>query len=223
MKRVSRRHIVLGLMLCGAIAYLALVMRAPTRPASGTQPQDAAAAEEETGKGDAETGALKLPEPADFARYQGTIGRNIFAPPAPPKPPATRRVLPPPPLSDVPKPPTAPRQKPPDLSGWSYMGYMVIGDQLIGVLQNEGNDSMKELPLGSEFLGAEVQSITSEEIVFDSPGGTVRLSTPRDFPVVSLSKSSAGAPSRPPRPPAAPPQPQPQPQAPPSPPTEDRS
>ena len=207
MGRVSRRHIALGLLLCGAIAYLALVVKGASRSAAGNRPKEGASATDQAARAKREADDLKLPEQQQFARYQETIARNIFAPPASPKPPDTKKVLPPPPLKAAPKTVSRPKPQPPDLSGWSYVGYMVIGDQRIGVLQNDGNDSMKEVPLGSQFLGAEVESITSDEIVFTSPGGNVRLSTPRDFPVVSLSKSSAGAPSRPPRPSPARPSP----------------
>jgi len=200
MRRVSRRHIVLGLMLCGAIAYLAFAVRSTSRSAPGSRSKEGASATDRAAREKQEAQDLKLPQAEQFARYQETITRNIFASPAPPKPQATTNVPPPPPLQAPSQPVSPPRPQPPDFSGWSYVGYMVIGDQRIGVLQNEGNDSMTEVAVGGQFLGAQAERITSDEIVFTSPGGTVRLSTPRDFPVVSLSKSSAGAPSRPPRP-----------------------
>jgi len=194
-------------MLCGAIAYLAFVVKSASRSAAGNRSKEGASATDQAARTKREADDLKLPEQQQFARYQETIARNIFAPPASPKPPDAKKVLPPPPLQEPAKTVSRPKLQPPDLSGWSYVGYMVIGDQRIGVLQNDGNDSMKEVPLGSQFLGAQVESIGSDEIVFTSPGGNVRLSTPRDFPVVSLSKSSAGAPSRPPRPAPGPPSP----------------
>jgi len=213
MRKVSPRHVFLGLLLCGAVAYLAVTVRTTPRPAAATQPKKPAPTGTQVAKAEQGPVDLKLPEEAEFSSYQGMVARDIFSPPKPPQPKA---LLPTPPLPSGtgPKPPdAAPKPKPPDLSGWSYAGYIVIGDQKIGVLQNEGNNSMMELPLGeplgAQFPGAKVQEITSDEIVITSPRGEVRLSTPRDFPVLSLGKSSAGTPSRPVRGGQQPGQPQP--------------
>ncbi len=199
MRKVSARQVFLGLLLCGAIAYLAVTIRATPRPAAGAQPRKPTPTGTQVAKAEQGPVDLKLPEEAQFSSYGGMVARDIFSPPKPPEPAA---VLPTPPLPGTgPKPPdTTPKPRPPDLSGWSYVGYMVIGNQKIGMLQNEGNNSMMEAPLGeplgAQFPGAKVQEITSDEIVISSPRGEVRLSTPRDFPVLSLSKGSAGTTSR---------------------------
>ena len=211
MKRVSPRHAFLGLLLCGAIAYLAVSIKAGSRSAPAAQAKKPAPTNAEVARADQGPVDVRLPEEAEFSSYQGMIVRNIFAPPGL-KPASGKEGLTVPPFQPTPNPqPSGPsKPKPPDLSGWSYVGYMTIGDQKIGVLQNEGNDSMQELTLGGEFMGAKVQDINSDEMVFTSPGGPVTLSTPRDFPVVSLDASAAGTPSQTPRqrpgqPPAGPP------------------
>jgi len=205
MRRVSARHITLGLLLCGAIAYLAYAVKTASPPSSAKEGSAIASRTTHVAKADQGPLDLRLPEEVDFDRYQSMIARNIFAPPAPPKPPEPPKVLPLPTFQSEVKPPVSTPPPRPDLSGWTYVGYMVAGGRKIGVLQNEGNDRMEELSIGKEFLGAKVRDITSDEIVFTSPGGEVRLSVPRDFPVVSLSKTSAGTPSRPARPQPGPP------------------
>ena len=60
--------------------------------------------------------------------------------------------LPPLPGGEEAKPP----QPKVDLSGWSYMGYIELDDQKLGLLQNDTTHSCEYLAVGDSFMGAKV-------------------------------------------------------------------
>ncbi len=192
MRGVSPRHIFLGVMLVGALTYLGVVLKATSPLAAPENAEGQAAAETpEIAELD-----LSIPPDPDFSRYEAMVARNIFAPPKPPKPKQVKKVLPTPPLPSAKKKPAPPKPKKPDLSSWSYVGYISRNGQRIAILQNEANDSMKQLCVGAEFMGAKVKTIGATKMVFGSPAGEVQLSIPRDYPVVPLDKSAVGKPAR---------------------------
>jgi hypothetical protein len=199
MSKPRIRHVALGVLLCGAIIFLAHSLKTTSQ------------SESNRGKRDAESRATKSRENAarplapgsvNIARYEGMIARNMFAPPRAPTPAESTgkatSPLPPLPPQSNPAIPATPRPKPLDLTGWSYAGYFQAGygegdDVVLGILQNESSEAVKYLGVGDEFLGAKVTSIDGEEIVFGSGGSADRLSVPRDFALSPLSASAPAA------------------------------
>jgi hypothetical protein len=203
---------VLGVLLLAAIAFLGYTMASVRRPRAPT-----AKGGQETAKsrsGGQITELVAAPEDAAFGRYEAMVKRDIFSAPAPPKsqqPPGGSSVPPlhvPPASVGGPSTPPVPSV---DVSGWTYVGYIVMGGVTYGVLQNDANATAQDVPVGGDFLGAKVQKVTSEEITLSSGGAPITLTVPRDFPVTPLNKAAGPAPSRPrqPTPGAAPPGPPP--------------
>ncbi len=188
MSRVSPRHILMGVFLVGALSYLGFVVKT-TSPSSADKSDKTPTAE----TGDTATLDLSIPPDPAFSRYEKVVERNIFAPPGAAAPKKKKKKVPPPPplpsgkKKSKPKPPAKP-----DLSGWSYVGWISLNGERIALLQNEANDSMKKLPEGAEFMGAKVKSIGATKLVLSSPGGDIQLSVPRDYPVVPLDKNASG-------------------------------
>jgi len=197
MRRPGPRQILLALLLCGSMAYLAYSVRGARRPATAQKPKTGAAAE----KGRKVEPMLLTAAPGDaaFARYEEVVKRSIFQPPAPPSPPAGAggNVLPVPPIPPASQTSAPPAPTPLDFTGWSYVGYVGIDGRMMGILQNESNQSVKYLGIGEEFLGGKVEQVTSEEITLTSPAGPVKLTVPRDFATTPLDRSASGQPGRP--------------------------
>jgi hypothetical protein len=195
----SGRHAVLGVLLVASAAFLLYSLRSSRpRVTSG----DDVAAQVASGAGEQEIAAVppSTPDDVDFSRYRQLSQTNIFSArrSAPPKEPKkTSKPLPtPPPIK--PTNSTSPRTKQPDFTGWTYTGYIAIGGEKRGILQNESSDSYRDVPVGGKFLGATVEEVTGEGIRLRSGSSVTTLSTPDLFPVVPLdNRASAATPSRP--------------------------
>lgn len=195
MRKPSGRQIVLGALLAGSIVFLLHGMR-------GGAPRDMGGEEQAQAEGAAPAAASQLPPAAPrdvgFDRYAQLAKTNIFSqhrsqpPPSRPQP-----VLPEPPLpqaNDREEPPPEPKV---DLVGWSYVGYVEAGGDLLGILQNETTLSCKYLAVGDTFQGATVEEISRESLGLRSGASRVTLSRPRDFPVTPLAKAPGGEPAPP--------------------------
>jgi hypothetical protein len=199
MRQLSGRHIVLGALLVGSILFLlrSQGIRDAAPPGPGGEEQAQA-------EGAAPAAASELPPAAPwevgFDRYAQLAKTNVFSqrrsqpPPSKPKP-----VLPEPPLpkDNDSTPPPKPKV---DLVGWSYVGYVEAGGELLGILQNETTLSCKYLAVGDRFEGATVEEISRESLRLRSGASPVTLSRPRDFPVTPLEKVPGGEPRQPRRP-----------------------
>ena len=199
MRRVSPKTIVYLLGFLSALAYLAYSVTS-TRPPTGKKAEGKPAKTQEQAAKKPE--AIRLvqaaPADADFSRYQVILGRNIFSPPAPPLPPPTIPPIPRPyvfkPGDEIPqKPPTPPA---PSLSKWSYVGYVTVDGKTIGIIQNDEDDSYRELKLGEDFQGYKVDVISREEMGLSFRSTKASLKRPLDFPIVPLEGAPApGAPA----------------------------
>lgn len=185
----------LGVLLVAAIGFLGYTMLAIRRPAGEQAARRGQAAAKTKGRG--ATPLWAAPADAAFARYEPMVKRDLFSP-APPRAqvPTSGTGLPP---LRTPQPP-APSAKTPaaagvDVSGWAYVGYVVLGGVTYGLLQNDANRAFEQVPVGGSFLGAKVEKVTSEEITLSSAGAPITLTVPRDFPVTPLSKSASPAPA----------------------------
>jgi hypothetical protein len=205
MARLSRRQSVLAILLVAVIVFFVFSLqggRSVARPARHAS----ATVGEEVAKPKA---PVKLqpatPADVDFRRYAALASSTVFSPtrtvptpvgpvkPMPPLPPLEwgPRPLPPPP------PPPVPRA--PDLSGWSYVGFVTMGgDKLgplkLGIVQNDTTLAVEYLTVGDTFMGARVDSFDRESIRVGSGAASATLSRPRDFPLTPLS----GGPVKPP-------------------------
>ncbi len=199
MRRPSGRHIVLGALLAASILFLLHGM-------PGTAPRGMGGEEQAEAESAAPAAALQLPPAApwdaDRDRYVELANTNIFSqrrsqpPPSEPKP-----VPPSPPLPREPDDrEAAPSEPKADLVGWSYIGYVEVGGELLGILQNETTLSCKYLAVGDRFQGATVEEISRESLGLRSGASRVTLSRPRDFPVTPLEKAAGGQPGPPRRP-----------------------
>ena len=197
MWRPSRRQMALGILLVGAVGFLVYSLRPPQAPEVKRKTKGAGALLE-TAK---ETLRPAAPADADWARYAALTGSNIFSEQRmlPPQPKPVKLPTPPP-FPTPARPPEPPR---PDVSGWSYVGYVTLDGKTIGILQNDTTHTCKYLAIGNEFMGATVEKVDREAMRLKSNGSVTTLSRPRDFPITPLSKGP-GAPGAP-----APPQPQP--------------
>jgi hypothetical protein len=198
MQRLNRRQAVLAILLAASVVFLLYSLRGgqPARPQAQARREEPAAP---TSAGSPER---KLPPAApadtDFRRYASLASSSIFsethnAPTS--RPGAGKRVLPPPPFpTPRPSPPVPPG---PDLTGWSYVGYVTLDDQQLGVLQNDATVSCNFLAVGDNFLGAQVESLDRESIRFSSGSSSTTLSRPRDFPISPLGSGTAASQARP--------------------------
>ncbi|UCC69414.1 MAG: hypothetical protein JSV79_05740 [Armatimonadota bacterium] len=197
----SRRQALLGVLLVASVAFLLYSLRSSRpRVTGGGDP----AAQVASGAGEQEIAAVpsSIPDDVDFSRYRQLSQTNIFsarrsAPPEEPK--GKSKPLPTPPPIKPPKS-AGNRTKQPDFTGWTYTGYIAIGGEKRGILQNESSDSYRDVPVGGKFLGATVEEVTGEGIRLRSGSSVTTLSTPDLFPVVPLdNRASPAKPARPTR------------------------
>jgi len=151
---------------------------------------------------------LRAAAPADatFDRYAMLVSRSVFSPPAPPKPareslasipaikperPGRTTVVPRPAMERPTGPPA-----PPPLTGWSYVGYVVIGGKKLGIVANDSANTTENIEIGASFHGYTVDSVDGEQIVLTAGGSQQVLKRPTDFQLVPL---SGGAPEPPPQ------------------------
>jgi hypothetical protein len=192
MGKPSRRQVILGVLLVGSILFLLHGMRG----ASLRQTR-----EQERAPADAAPPAVAselrpaAPEDVAFDRYAQLSKTNVFSEhrSGPPRK-EPRSVPPPPPLpggNGTKKQPPSPKS---DFAGWSYVGYVLIGGEQLGILQNDTTKACKNLAVGESFQGATVESIDRKAIRLRS--GTsppTTLTRPRDFPITPLAKPAKPA------------------------------
>jgi hypothetical protein len=132
----------------------------------------------------------------DYSRYKRLAERSVFEPRRPPPPPPTKTEKKPQKQPDLPKFPKNPPRPRLDLTGWSYVGYVVFDDVKVGIVQHESSDSVEYLTTGGQWLGAEVTEVT-DELIRLTPGdsGGTTLSRERDFPVTPLDKRASQTPA----------------------------
>ena len=194
MWRPSPRHIALALLLAGSIAFLLVSLRGPAAAPAGE------GARHETTVVEANQAQTKrqlepaAPADVDFGRYAALAQSDVFSehraePPAPAKPPKPAP-LPPLPGGEEAKPP----EPKVDFAGWSYMGYIELDDQKLGLLQNDTSHSCEYLAVGDSFMGAKVEKVDREDIRLRSGASRTTLSRPRDFPVTPLAKAASPTP-----------------------------
>jgi hypothetical protein len=205
MQGARPRYLMLAVMGLAAVMFLVYTLVTVRRGAGGGL--------EASGKGEGEASAgsasgkprlvAAAPPSADMSRYQLLIDHNIFQPsgPKPPKEEPRRTVSPPPPLprnggTSGPAPrESGPRR--PDVSGWTYVGYVILDGETLGIVQNESNRSCQYLAVGDTVLGAEVETVTGEEMLLKAGASKVTLSRNRDFSVVPLDKGPSARPGQP--------------------------
>jgi len=194
MRKASTKAIVYGVLLLAAVLFLAYSLKGTPAPSAGKPPRVATAgrARPASATGD-ERPVQAAPTDAALDRYQAIVTRNIFAPPAPPRPKQTAKgptrrtplVIPPiHPESVV----TGP--EPQSLEGWEFVGYYTLDGVIRGVLQNDNNQTAKELAVGESFLNYRVESVSPNdhgEMVLVCGRTRVSLKPPTDFAVVALS------------------------------------
>jgi len=203
MQRLSRRHAVLAILLVAAIGFFIYTLKSG-RPARGPAASERGSQAAQS-RGLAAEQELRPAAPADvdFRRYASLASGGIFS---------DRRVgpgatssqrkgssVPPPrwPKDERSGPVVAPG---PNLTGWSYAGYVALDGEEIGVLQNDSTMSCEYLAVGDRFMGAEVESLDRDSIRLRSGASTTSLSRPRDFSIKPLDGGQGGARPQPPRP-----------------------
>lgn len=202
MQRPSRRHIVLAVLLLGAIAFLVYSLMGASSPA-GTE--GALQLSEREVAQAADRGQDREPEPVvgwdvEFDRYQPMLRRSAFSERGAEPPPERekREPLPPPPPFEKTPEEKEPAPRRIDFSGWTYAGYIVLNGKQMGLLQSESGDSLKELSVGDKFLGATVREITGEAMRLAYDSQTATLHRMGVFPLTPLDNaaSEAGQPRR---------------------------
>jgi len=207
MERRRPRYGPLLVALIVAVAVLIYVARTttPKRPHTAKSKAASAAKKESANERPLRAAA---PPGARFDRYALVAARDLFSPPRPPKPPQPSRPMlsvPPAPPSGPPAPPRSPEPRGPDLSGWSYVGYIKVDDKARGMLQNDSGMGYESLSIGESFMGATVTQITADAIVFRSGTRTFTLNRVEDYSLVPLSKAATPTPTpQPPRGPGVP-------------------
>jgi hypothetical protein len=191
---------VLGVLLVGSILFLLRSQGIRDAAPRGTGGEEQAQA-----GGAALAAASQLPPAAPwevgFDRYAQLAKTNVFSQRRSQPPPSQPKPVPPPPPLPKPDDQTQPPPKPKvDLVGWSYVGYVEAGGELLGILQNETTLSCKYLAVGDSFEGATVEEISRESLGLRSGASRVTLSRPRDFSVTPLEKVPGGEPRQPRRP-----------------------
>ena len=195
MRTPSPRHIVLALLLAASVVFLWLSLRSTgSRQAAESERQEREAAAA------APTHAEKPLAPAaredvGFDRYAKLAQADVFSETraAPPPPPKSSAPLPPPPLPKGEQPAPAPKV---DFSDWSYMGYVELDGEKLGLLQNETTHTCRFLAVGESFMGATVEELDREDIRLRVGTSRTTLSRPRDFSVTPLDPG-ASAPKTP--------------------------
>jgi hypothetical protein len=181
----------MGVLLFGSILFLLYALQSVRQDPS--QPSADAADE------GAEMAALAQPVPraapagVTYDRYEELAKRSVFAPrrAAPP----TTKVRKPRDDEDGGLPPLNRETTPPklDLTGWSYVGYVMFDDVKVGIVQHESSSTVEFLEVGGQLMGAEVTEITGGpdgRIRFKSGTRTTMLSRERDFAVTPLDKAA---------------------------------
>ncbi|MFB3880243.1 MAG: hypothetical protein ACE149_03220 [Armatimonadota bacterium] len=201
MQRLSRRHAVLALLLVASIGVFAYVLKggqAPPRQTSGEGQNRSAQAK----SAPQQKLTPAAPPDVDFRRYASLASTDIFSPqrsaPAAAPPQRTRPILPVPPLGDSQRTSSPPPRPGPNLDGWTYVGYVDLDGEQLGVIQNDSTMSCEFLAVGDTFMGAEVTSVDRDAMHLRSGGATQTLSRPRDFSLRPLERP-AGA-TQPPQP-----------------------
>jgi hypothetical protein len=202
MQRLSRRQAVLAILLVGAIGFFIYALRSGRpvgRPAASGRGSPAA---QSGGVAAEQKLRPAAPADADFRRYASLASSGIFSERKPSVAPQPKRggLAPLPPFKRVtgPVPPVVPPA--PNLTGWSYAGYVALDGEELGVVQNDSTMSCEYLAVGDRFMGAEVESLDRESIRLRSGASTTSLSRPRDFSVEPLGNAQAGARPQPPGP-----------------------
>ena len=202
MPRLSGKHLVYGVLLLGAVAFLLYSMQtAGNRPDAGeglSAGRAGDAAEQEV----AAAIPTAVPDDVDFSRYEDLARTNVFsdrrtsAPPTPKTQVKSPQPLPD--FSDVkpvpPKDPSPPRQS--DFAGWTYAGYIIVNGEKRGLLQNDSSDTGRDFAVGEKFLGATVEEVTGRTIRLRSGRSVTTLSIPELVPIVPLDKSASATPER---------------------------
>ena len=197
----SRRAIVLAVLFCVSVIFLLFSLRRPRLPAArrAEAGRRAAAASRQQ---PAAAAIAAAPADVDFSRYEGLAKRSIFVPRGAKAPPKNDKQGP---VSPSALPPIGPpRPEPPrtlDLSGWSYLGYLVLDGNKVGIVQQASSGRSEYLPVGSSFLGARVQDANDKTIRFRFDSSETTLTRTRDFHLLPLDRGSAAAPAARPRPP----------------------
>lgn len=211
---LNRRLVTLAIVLLASIGFLAYTVVSGGRPTRTPVAAERGRAGPVKARADRVAELVAAPSDVTFARYEVIAKREIFSPPWAPKPESSTSRPAVPPLATPPTTGGSDTSGPPpprvDVSGWTYVGYIVMGGVRYGLLQNEANDTMTEVPVGGEFLGAKVEEATSEEMRLSAGESRITLTVPRDFAVTPLTKGATAAPGRPrptPRPAEPPPPP----------------
>lgn len=194
MQGSNRRHIVLAVLLLGAIAFLAYSLVGVS--SSGEGGEGLELSERDVAQAPEATQERKL-EPVvawdvEFDRYAPMQKRSPFSErgtePPPQKPQKREPVPPPPPFEEPPKKPKPPRI---DLSGWTYAGYITLDGEKIGLVQSEAGDSLKQLSVGDKFQGATVKEITGDEMRLANGRQSETLHRTRVYPLTPLDTAAA--------------------------------
>lgn len=203
MPRLSGKHLVYGVLLLGAVAFLLYsVWTAGNRSdAEGelSAGRTGDAAEQQV----AAAIPTAVPDDVDFSRYEDLARTNVFsdrrAPAAPTPKTQTKPVQSLPNFGDT-KP--SPRRDPPattkqsDFAGWTYAGYIIVNGEKRGLLQNDSSDTGRDFAVGEKFLGATVEEVTGRTIRLRSGRSVTTLRIPELFPIVPLDKSASATPER---------------------------
>ena len=195
MRRPSQRHIVLALLLVASIAFLLVSLRGTgSRPGAEGDHQETSAVDASQMQAERPLDRA-VPVEADFGRYAKLAQADVFSErrAEPPKKKKKSKPEPLPPLrgSEEAKPP-----KPKiDFSGWSYMGYIELDGQKLGLLQNDTTHTCEYLAVGDSFMGAKVEKLDREDIRLRQGSSRTTLSRPRDFSVTPLKKPAVAKPT----------------------------
>jgi len=200
MQKLNARRLALALGLCGSLAFLLYALRgmgAPGRSGGDTQPELGAARPEAAVETAAAPPAIG---DVDFSRYEVVARVNLFAPRSSRGAPARTEPLPPPPPLPTSTNSGAatrpPRPRPPDTSGWSYAGHVVIDGRPLAIVQNLENALMPRceyLAVGDRFLGTTVTEITSDELRIGQGNAAATLGRVTDFSIVPLDRDASAA------------------------------
>ncbi len=189
MRKPSARHIVLALLFAAAVAFLvhSLRSKAPAPSREGGDSQTAAISSEPGPH-------LQPAAPAgvDFGRYAALANTNVFSERRTEPPKRPEKPKPPPPLPGSEQ--SKPREPKLDVAGWSYVGYIDLDGEPLGVLQNDTTHTCKYLAVGDSFQGGTVEKIDREALGLKSGSSRTTLSRPQDFPLVPLDKTAGGQP-----------------------------
>jgi len=198
MKSPKSTQMVLAVVLVAAVAFLLYTMAGGRHSTSKTRRiarRTRTAAVEQAAK----PLAAAAPSDADFGRYEATVQRNIFSPPAPPPPPKPKP-LPPLPVQPPPPPPQPvqpPTPSAPSFPGWAYAGYVEIDGKMLGIIQNATDRTVEYLAVGDSFRGATVTKVDSNDMEFTASGAPAAVLHRADtWQLTPLDKTAAAAQAR---------------------------